>query len=66
MSVDTEDMTGKPPTLEEVREARAVVQKFQVDIKWGMVNPELFVQMGNIARCLELAEMFAKPRGGEL
>ena len=62
MPIDSEDMTGKPPTLEEVQGALAVVQKFRVNMTWGMQNPELYVQMGNIARCLELAKNFARPR----
>lgn len=64
MAVETEDMTGQPATLEEVNEAFQVVRRHRTNMQWGMKNPELFVYLGTIERCLALAATVAKPREG--
>lgn len=55
MSIDSSDLTGQPPTKEDVVEAFAVVRKYRVNIKFMMANPELAVQLSNIERCLLVA-----------
>jgi len=56
MSIDSEDLTGQLPSVQDVEEARAVVRKHLVSMKWMMANVELGVQLGNIDRCLAVAE----------
>ena len=60
------DMTGRPPSADDVNEALAVVTKFMAPPKILDLPPELAVQLMNIRRCLvrlnqlELAELERK------
>jgi hypothetical protein len=65
MPIDEEDRTGQFATAEDVIEAFEVVRRYRTNIKWGMEKPniELFMQLGNLERCLALAKTVAKSRG---
>lgn len=57
MGVDSEDRTGQLPSVQDVEDARTIVRKHLVNMKWMMANVELGVQLGNIDRCLKVAEI---------
>ena len=50
-----EDLTGTPPSMEDVQEARAVVQRAVIEYILK-IPVELAVQLPNIDRCLAVAE----------
>lgn len=50
-----EDMTGKPVSKDDIREALTVVRKF-LTIGITKLPPELVVQLPNILRCLQELE----------
>jgi hypothetical protein len=54
--IDTNDMTGQLPSLNDVQEARAVVRKHMVNMSFMIENPEIGVQLPNIDRLLAVAE----------
>jgi hypothetical protein len=53
--LEFQDVSGRPPTLEEVQSAKRVVTKLLV-VGILKLPPELAVELPNVRRCLELLE----------
>ena len=51
--MNIEDRSDQPPSDDDVEEAIRTVTKYRVNMNFLMANPELGVQLGNIARCLD-------------
>ena len=61
-AVDAHDMTGKPIPLADYDEAITVVSKYIVT-GFTTMQPELYVQLPNILRCLRQGRELTAERG---
>lgn len=53
--IHMEDVSGRPPTLAEIREARQAASKLII-VAIGKLPPEIAIQATNMLRCIQFLE----------